>query len=102
MTLVKQFADNPASLAAYHEWRRLPMTQIMLDFCRIQAEPLGLPGVNQTGEGALYYAGRIDGGYAILNLLSNLPQQVEMHTTIARAQGMLKETTYTGENTERA
>lgn len=94
--LLKQFADNPASLTMYAEWRKNPMTEAMLGFARTLSEPAGLPVANRNGEGALYYSGKIDGAYELYNMLANLPQYVEVQTAMARAQGLLKETSYTG------
>jgi len=70
-----EFSQNPLRIKAYREWLDSPMTQAMLQMGREECRPCGLP--TQTGEQALYYAGRLDGSNLILCLWENLEQYVK-------------------------
>ena len=94
MATLAQFVENPESLTSYKSWLSQPMTQEMLELAKSLAEPAPLPEKQRTGEQALYHAGYFAGAYAIYKMLANLDEFVEQQLTMARAEGLLKETDY--------
>ena len=87
MTIAEFFAD-PKRTQLYRDWLGRPDTGALMDLCRANFVPMGLPPGQRTGEQALYYAGCIDTAAAVLGFLTSMDGVVKLQRHIEQVNAL--------------